>query len=89
MGREHTVNALPVALLLLIEESVLVLRQHFLLAGHLRKPPAHSLGGLAIALECGADGVDDAVHGAQALALPCLLGRGETPRGLPIIWEGY
>lgn len=81
-------NALPVALLLLIEEGVLVLWQHFLLAGHLRKPPAHSLGGLTIALECGTDGVDDAVHGAQALALACLLGRGETPRGLPIIWEG-
>lgn len=86
--REHTVNALPVALLLLIEESVLVLRQHFLLAGHLCKPPAHSLGGLAIALKCGTDGVNDAVHGAQALALSCLLGGGETPRGLPIISEG-
>lgn len=78
-------NALPVALLLLIEESVLVLRQHFLLARHLRKPPAHGLGGLTIALKCSADSVDDPVHGAQALALSCLLGGGETPRGLPVI----
>lgn len=88
MGQKHTVNALPVALLLLIEESVLVLRQHFLLTGHLRKPPAHSLGGLTIALKCGADSVDDPIHGAQALALSCLLRGGETPRGLPIIREG-
>jgi hypothetical protein len=81
------VNALPVALLLLIKESVLVLGQHFLLARHLREPPAHSLGGLAIALESGADSIDDPIHGAQALALSCLLGGGETPRGLPVVWR--
>jgi hypothetical protein len=86
--QEHTVNALPVALLLLIEESVLVLRQHFLLTRHLRKPPAHSLGGLTIALKCGADSVDNPIHGAQTLALSCLLGGGKTPRGLPVIREG-
>ena len=74
--REHTVNAFPVALLLLIEKSVFVLGQHFLLARHLRKPPSHSLGSLAIALKCGTHGVNDPVHGAQALALSCLLGGG-------------
>lgn len=67
-------NALPVALLLLIEQSVLVLWQHLLLARHLRVPPLHGLGALSVARECGADGVDDPVHGAQALALPGLLG---------------
>ena len=80
-------DALPVALLLLIEESVLVLGQHFLLAWHLRVPPGHSLGCLAIALECSTEGVDDSVHGAQALALTCLLRGGQTPRGLPVIRE--
>lgn len=80
-------DALSVALLLLVEECVLVPRKHFLLAGHLCKPAVHSLGGLSIALKGSTDSVNDAVHRAQALALPCLLGRGETPRGLPVVRE--
>ena len=71
---ERTVNALAVGLLLLVEESVLVLRQHLLLTGHLGIPPVHSLCGVAIALEGSAQGVDDTVHGTQALALPGFLG---------------
>lgn len=78
-------NALAVALLLLVEEGVLVLGQHFLLAGHLGVPPGHSLRCLAIALEGSAQSVDDAVHRAQALALASLLRGRQTPRGLPII----
>jgi hypothetical protein len=72
--RKHTVNALPVALLLLIEQSVLVLWQHFLLARHLRVPPLYSLGALSVARQGSTDSIDDPVHGAQALALPGLLG---------------
>ena len=77
-------NALAVVLLLLVEESVLVLGQHLLLARHLLVPPLDSLGVLTIAGECSADGIDDAVHSAQALTLPGLLGRREAPRGLPV-----
>lgn len=77
-------NALPVRLLLLVEESVLVLGQHLLLAGHLGKPPVDSLCGVTVALQGSAEGIDDTVHGAQALALPGLLGCGEAPRGLPV-----
>ena len=77
-------NALPVLLLLLIEDRVLVLGQHLLLARHLGIPPLNRLGGLSVALECGADGIDDAIDVAQALALAGFLGRGEAPWGLPV-----
>lgn len=80
-------DALSVALLLLIEECVLVLRQHFLLAGHLGVPPGYSFGGLAIALEGSTQSINNAIHGAQTLALACLLRGGETPRGLPVVQE--
>ena len=83
----HTVNALPVALLLLVEESVFVLGQHFLLTGHLGIPPGHGLRCLTIALEGSAQGINDAVHGAQTLALAGLLRGGQTPRGLPVVGE--
>lgn len=78
-------NALAVALLLLVEQSVLVLGEHLLLTGHLGVPAGHGLGCLTIALESSAQGVDDAVHGAQALALASLLRGRQTPRGLPVI----
>lgn len=77
-------NALPVGLFLLVEEGVLVLRQHLLFTGHLGKPPVNSLCGVTVALQGSAEGIDDTVHGAQALALPGLLGCGEAPRGLPV-----
>lgn len=80
-------NALPVALLLLVEDGVLVLGQHLLLTRHLRIPPLYSLCTVSVACEGGADGIDDSVHGAQALALPGLLRRRETPRGLPVSWK--
>lgn len=76
-------NALAVGLLLLIEESVLVLGQHFLLTGHLGIPALNSLGALTVARKSSAQGVDDAVNGAEALALPGLLGRRQAPWGLP------
>lgn len=85
---QRTVNALPVALLLLVENGVLVLRQHLLLTRHLSIPPFHSLCTLSVARKGGTEGIDDTVHGAQALALPGLLRRGETPWGLPVSWKG-
>jgi hypothetical protein len=39
---------------------------------------------VTVALQGSAEGIDDTVHGAQALALPGLLGCGEAPRGLPV-----
>lgn len=80
-------NALPVALLLLVEDGVLVLRQHLLLARHLSVPPLHGLCALSVASKSSAESIDDAVHGAQALALPGFLWRGKTPWGLPVMWE--
>lgn len=74
-------------LLLLIEDGVLVLGQHFLLTRHLRIPPLDSLCTVAVARKGSAEGIDDAVHGTQALALSGLLGRRETPRGLPVSGE--
>lgn len=59
-----TVNSLAVRLLLLVEERVFVLGQHFLLAGHFAVPPLDGLGGLSVAAQGGAEGVDDAVNGA-------------------------
>jgi hypothetical protein len=70
------VNALAVALLLLIEESVLVLGKHLFLARHLGIPPLNSLCALSVASEGGTEGIDDAVHSAQTLALPGFLGGG-------------
>jgi hypothetical protein len=34
------------------------------------------------------EGINDLVHGAQTLALPGLLGRGETPWDLPVSRKG-
>lgn len=81
---EHTVEALPVGLLLLVEESVLVLGQHLLLTGHLGIPPLDGLCGVTVALQSSANGIDDTVNGTQALALPGLLGCREAPWGLPV-----
>lgn len=83
----HTVNALPVMLFLLIEDGVLVLGQHFLLTRHLRIPPLDSLCTVTVARKGSIEGFDDAVDGAQALALSGFLGRRETPRGLPVSGE--
>lgn len=82
-------NALAVGLLLLVEESVLVLGQHLLFTGHFLVPTLDSLGVLTIPGECSADGIDDTVHSAQALALPGLLRRRETPWGLPVRRKKY
>ena len=80
----HTVNALPVCLFLLVEECVLVLRQHLLLARHLSVPSLNGLSCLIFTGESCADSVNDLVDVAKALALPGLLRRRETPWGLPI-----
>lgn len=77
-------NALPVRLLLLIEEGVFVLGQHLLLTRHFGVPSLDSLHSLVLASKSCADGVNDLVDVAQTLALPGLLGRRETPRGLPV-----
>lgn len=80
-----TPYALAVRSLLLVEDGVLVLGQHLLLARHLRVP---SLDGLdardAVALQGRADGVDDLVDMAKALALARLLVAGEAPGDLPV-----
>lgn len=76
--------ALAVLLLLLVKDGVLVLGQHLLLARHLRVPPLDGLGRLAVALQRRADGVDDAVDGAEALALARLLRAGEAPGDFPV-----
>ena len=76
-------NALPVALLLLVENSIFVLGKHFLLTRHLCIPSLNSLCAVTIPCKCSADGIDDTVHGTKALALPGLLRRGQTPWGLP------
>ena len=81
-------DALPVGLLLLVEDGVLVLGQHLLLTRHLGVPPLNSLGSLALTSKSSTEGIDDLVHGAQALALPGLLGCGETPWGLPVSRKG-
>lgn len=81
-------NTLPVGLLLLVEDSVLVLGEHLLLAGHLGIPPLNSLGALTLPGKSSAEGINDLVHGAQTLALPGLLGRGETPWDLPVRRKG-
>lgn len=80
-------NALAVALLFLVEKSVLVLWQHLFLAGHLGVPPLDSLCALSIASQGSAESIDDTVNGAQTLALPGFLGGGQTPRGLPVNQE--
>lgn len=67
-------NALPVGLLLLVEDGVLVLGEHLLLTRHLRIPPLNSLGALSLPGKSSTEGIDDSVHGAQTLALPGLLG---------------
>lgn len=77
-------NALPVRLLLLIEKGVFVLGQHLLLTRHFSVPSFDSFRSLVLASKSCADSVNDLVDVAQTLALPGLLGRGETPRGLPV-----
>lgn len=67
-------NALPVGLLLLVEDGVLVLGEHLLLTRHLGVPPLNGLGALSLTGKSSTDGINDSVHGAQALALPGLLG---------------
>lgn len=78
-------NRLAVVLLLLIEESVFVLGKHLFLPRHLGVPSLHSLGGLSLSREGSTEGINDLVHGTQAFALPGLLGRRQTPWGLPIV----
>lgn len=67
-------NSLAILLLLLIEDSVLVFGQHFLLPRHLRVPPLDGFGVVSVSLESCADGVDDTVDGAEALPLSRFLG---------------
>lgn len=57
-------NPLPIVPLLLVKDGVLVLRYHFLLAGHLRVPPVYCFGVLSVPLQGCADGIDDPVNGA-------------------------
>ena len=81
-------NTLPVGLLLLVEDGVLVLGEHLLLTGHLGVPPLNGLCALALSGKSCTEGINDLIHGAQTLALPGLLGRGETPRDLPVSRKG-
>lgn len=81
-------NALSVLLLLFIEDRVLVLGQHFLLARHFLVPALHHLRGLSIPLEGGADRVNNSIDRSQALPLTSLLGGGDAPRDLPVAGEG-
>lgn len=57
-------KTLPIGPLLLIEDGVFVLGQHFLLPGHLSVPPLNSSGGLSIPLQSGIEGVYHTVDGA-------------------------
>lgn len=77
-------NALPIRLLLLIKDGVLVLGQHLLLPGHLIVPPVNGPGALSVPLQGCAEGIDDAVDGAQTLTLPGFLGLRDAPWGLPV-----
>lgn len=77
-------NALAVLLLLLVEQCVLVLGQHLLLARHFPVPALDGLGGVSIALQRGGDSVDNPVNATEALPLTSLLRLGEAPRDLPI-----
>lgn len=81
-------NTLPVGLLLLVEDSVLVLGEHLLFTGHLCVPPLNGFGALALTGKSSTEGINDLVHSAQTLALPGLLGRGQTPWDLPVSRKG-
>lgn len=80
----HTVNALAIPLLVTGEDGVLVLGQHLGLGGHLSPPALHRLDSLSLFGEGVLNGVDNAVHGPQAAALPELLELGHAPWDLPV-----
>jgi len=82
-GSKRTVDALAVLLLLAVEDGVLVLGQHLLLARHLGVPSLDGLGAHAVVLQGGAEGVDDLVDQLQSLALAGFLGCAEAPRSFP------
>ena len=77
-------NALAVTALLLVEDRIFILGQHFLLARHLVVPPVDGFRRLALARESRGDCVHYLVDGAQALPLTGLLRRRDAPWGLPV-----
>ena len=81
-------DSLAVFFLLLIEDRVFVLGQHFLLARHFLVPALHHLRGLSVSLKGGTDGVDHAIDRSQTLPLTGLLGGGDAPWDLPVAGEG-
>lgn len=87
-NNRHTVNRLPILPLLLIEYRVLVFRQHFLLTRHLVVPSLHGFSRYPVPRKCRADGVDDAIDGAETLALPRFLRLRDSPGSFPVCRGG-
>lgn len=81
---KRTVNALPVSLLLAVEDGVLVLGQHLGLGGHRLLPCLEGGERLALLGERSIEGCDDGVDGSEPPSLPGLLKARQSPGGLPV-----
>lgn len=76
-------DALPVSLLLAVEDGVLVLGQHLGLGGHRLLPRLEGGERVALLGERGVEGRDDRVDGPEPPSLPGLLEARQSPGSLP------